>query len=597
MQLDHNPDASAGAAAARAGAVLASLGGNAHERPPARGPRPSKAPVLRPSYIEHKKKVPWSTFELKVDELNPLQRRALDKLPTVKGVPVIRAIDKRDDLGFAFRFPIAPTELAAQALPALLERWDEKYEVAKAKAGLVPKPEPKAQPLRPRSPRRAKADDEAEEGVDPGLGVKVDMSVVDAAIAAHDAEGYADAVRAGARQADQAGQGELADPVGSSLGDGVRAALREMADQVEAQTQTQQAGPPADSSDALEALPDEYVVSASSAAPRFAPTCAPSSQTVPGRPPAKARAGKRHAAQGADADDTARTGAAASSLRPGDREATPPGEAALAGAADQIMALPALRLATDSADEAARHWIDPATGTAWPALCRLHLDAADKGQVSTRIEPMPVQLLSETLAERAGAAQAAASAWLPDATARLNSALSEAMKAARIPVAERSAHLMRSVQQLPLWLDRLQALLLDMQRAHDLARRIDQQLLAMPEWALVVRNTLGKLSDWHRAYLDSTSFNEAVSLLGRFSAPLAALQLTRQIGLFADPAAVNLQRQLAHVVEHARRWSAPANARGDCARVLAAWVDAVHQHLPEHSPDPEKTAETRIFPA
>lgn len=190
-------------------------------------------PRLTPIYVLHKRKVPMLTFELALDGLTPLAARALQRLPRHEGVPVVRGIGKEDDTGFVFQFRVAPRELTAEAVPALLERWDEKFEVAKAKAGLTPAPAAEPEALRPRAPRRARPGAAGEEGGTAAALVSAvaDIGIVHSAITAHDAQLLSSLLSTSAAPPSIDG-GELTDAVPDETRDGGEQAGEHAADVV-----------------------------------------------------------------------------------------------------------------------------------------------------------------------------------------------------------------------------------------------------------------------------------------------------------------------------------------------------------------------------
>lgn len=672
-------------------------------------------PSFTPIYVEHKKKVPFTTFELNTAALNPLARRGLERLPRVNGVPVIRAMGKEEGLGFSFLFRIDPTEMTAAALPSLLERWYEKYETAKAKAGLTPKPEKPPEPLVPRSPRRKmeilpgqELDGEAH-GVEV---IKVDMSVVDSAIKSYEAKAVT-AVLASS----QAQHVELPDPLsegplvhGEAMNDAQKSANpsltknespevqhdrhhdndsrstseeshpllnsaknfseSEFKTAVSATNQTSQdkfrktGAAVARTKSKYEPLPYHYVVGSpdeddtdqddqvenvrvehaqssiainKSVAAQGqakgqdlgkAPTHAHAQDSSSDWPldedfpisfgdehahdfgyvpfdaldtvaPKIAHHPKAHEHEGSNANEhhlptttaAEQSGTAATS----DESSAEP-----APLAPLPMQLPAVRLQGYDQDITSQQWTDEKAATVWTAWTTLTFSvqtpdvSEDKAspKIAATAHNLPLESFEAQMHETLGDdlmpvvtmgsnIQVATQQWLPMAVSQLIESVEDTLKAARTPMARRQQFLEQAVNELPQRLDSLQAMLVDLQLAKDLARRVRKNLLGMPEWATVVLATIELNDHWHQSYLDAANFREAAAVLARWSRPLAELNLINQLGLFGEPQTLQLLRQLVHIVEHARKWSQPAGTRGDCARVLAVWVDVVHHFTPE----------------
>jgi hypothetical protein len=208
--------------------------------------RPCAHPAERriPIYVQHKAKVPPMTLELSAAGLNPLAERALSRLPRHGQVPILRPIVKADALGFTFAFRVEAGELTTAALPVLLERWDERYELAKAKAGLSPQPAPPAAELQPRVPRRERTHSQDAQADQEGHAGGIDLSIVKKAIKAYDAGKMASAVSAGGSNQEEEG-----DPL-APAGEGAEAhQLQLAADKTRADVEVPAAAAP--SADAL----------------------------------------------------------------------------------------------------------------------------------------------------------------------------------------------------------------------------------------------------------------------------------------------------------------------------------------------------------
>lgn len=658
-------------------------------------------PSFTPIYVEHKKKVPLTTFELNTACLNPLAHRGLERLPRINGVPVIRAVNKDDGLGFAFQFRIEPTEMTIGALPAMLERWYEKYEVAKAKAGLTPKPEKPPEPLAPRSPRRKMEIMPGQELDDQIKGVeviKVDMSVVDSAIKSFEAQ------EVGAMLASsQAIHSDLPDPLSGGVSVGemsgevaeIDKSIKVDAPDISTNTrknsslilgnaeslaedslgfvQIQQSVPTTTRAKSkYEPLPYHYVVGNPEDDDENNDAANLEAANVTSQ-----RAAEDHGAHGADVDkeiDQGRTTAVPTCsmnstpvVHPSarnddwpldddypisfgdDHEYVPfdaldtvaphldhhpkaskhagfdeirgdlittvekrieeheTGQEAIAAPQDvteQDLAelepiglhLPAVRLQAYEQDITSQQWADD-QAKVWTAWTNLSFSVASHGdnvspEIKVSVHDLPINAFAQSMEDELGDAlmpvvtlgsniQIANTLWLPTAIAQLTESIEDTMKAARTPMARRYEFLKQAVQELPHRLDSLQAMLVDLQLANDLARRVRKNILGMPEWATVVLTTLELNEQWHQSYLDAANFREATAVLARWSQPLAELKLINQLGLFGDPQTLRLLRQLVHIVEHAKKWSQPTGTRGDSSRVLAVWVDVVHHFTPE----------------
>lgn len=67
-------------------------------------------------------------LEFDASALDPVQRRALAFLPrSPAGVPELRGLSKQESPALAFKFKVAPEQLAAGHVPALLSLWESKY--------------------------------------------------------------------------------------------------------------------------------------------------------------------------------------------------------------------------------------------------------------------------------------------------------------------------------------------------------------------------------------------------------------------------------------------------------------------------------------
>lgn len=455
--------------------------------PRQKGERRAGPPRLMPIHVLHKRKAPMLTFELAADGLVPLAARALQRLPRLEGVPVLRGIAQEDGLGFAFQFRIVPRDLTAQAVPALLERWDEKFELAKAKAGLTVAPPPAAEPLKPRSPRRKRVDpDDAATGTATlGAAAAASMSVPDlagivqTAISAHDAQLISSLVAAPAAHAQSSHECELPE--------------------------------------ALPASPREH--STASAAARV---------TLASR------------------DD------ATSAMSPGEPQLLGTLHIAFAGADGTAVATPA-----------------------WIAWTHAVVTLSAQGLPVLRLDHHTVDSLRRDDPARADAenAQARAARWQGAAEAALVQSLDAILRV--LPVQERFAVMRRALEQVGPLQGRLDVLLLDMQLCRQLAAAIDKQQLGMAGWALQMRQHLVASARAYERFHAAAGPLPALDLVDRWSAGLAPLRLTEQAGLFAQAPATHLQRQLQHLIDHARAWledRAPELPHEECARVLAVWA-------------------------
>lgn len=665
-------------------------------------------PSFTPIYVEHKKKVPLTTFELNTAALNPLARRGLERLPRINGVPVIRAMGKEDGLGFSFVFRIDPTEMTVAALPSLLERWYEKYETAKAKAGLTPKPEKPPEPLVPRSPRRkmeilpGQELDAQAKGVEV---IKVDMSVVDSAIKSFEAKAVTAVLASSHAQhtelPDPLSEGAFVDvPVGAYAGasggelagadqpqsntkasgssNNTRADYAHQPDSAQSSDESKQnnlsshhfrphhtkAKPAAKSK--YEPLPYHYVVGSpdeddddesedshvesvsddGQGAKEFVHVAnalghVASDHAVP--QPEALVAGQStpvashdhahdsdwpmdedfpisyghghdyvpfealdavasqapHAVPHIGNDEAPVVVASAVDLPVPSNEVQPSAAASLVQFAPLAMQLPAVRLKGFDQDITSQQWTDDQANvwTAWTTLSfsvtkQDESDEKSSPQIIATAHHLPLEHFESAMQDTLGDdlmpvatmgsnIQVATQQWLPMALSQLAESVEDTMKAARTPMTRRHEFLEQAVTELPLRLDSLQAMLVDLQLANDLARRVRKNILGMPEWATVVLTTLELSDHWHQSYLDAANFREAAAVLARWSQPLAELKLVNQLGLFGDPQTLRLLRQLGHIVEHAKKWSLPTGTRADCARVLAVWVDVVHHFTPE----------------
>lgn len=516
----------------------------AANRPPEGRAQPSLAPI----YIAYKPKVPPLTFELRLDGLNPLQRRALDALPRLAGVPAIRPISKDDGLGFVFQFRVSPDELVKEQVPQLLERWGERFEVAKARAGLVPKPQPAPQPLRPRSPRRQAKVDSFEEADALIERVKTDMSVVDAAIAAHDASVFAKVLGSG--------------PAGDQTLDAVSGEVAGRDELVPTPFLPPSLGASEGCGDGgeLAATADEQGHGAEAGAEPVGVQPAGETARRPGR--------SRKATKGST------VGAPAPALPVLASAGQPGGAGGDLGTLECFLSdLPALRLASPGAPEPdLLCWADP-QGRRWASLCTLQLAVGEGAQVVCRVETVPPEYWPQLGAEVAPRVQAVL-AWHDAGQRQLADAVAGAFKAARIPVTRRREHLGGALLELPQRLDALDDVLVDMQLAVDLARRGAKDMHRLAAWMQPVFEVLGRRDNWYGDYQEALARGprDAMAVLKDWSMPLEMVRQTNQLDLFADQGLWRLERQLAHLIDHARRWLQPVSARGDCVRVMAVWI-------------------------
>lgn len=449
--------------------------------------------------VQHSKKAPMMVFELALDGLSPLAQRALKNLPRTGDVPTIRAIGKQDARGFTFLFKVAAHELAQHELPAVLERWDMKYEAARVKAFPPPPPTTAPEPLRPRSPRRVKA--QGEEGESARETFVQDLSVINAAIAGYDAQVIAAAMVAGA----QAQQGAT-DPLLEDEKDG------------------EQAGQASHAQGALD-------LGAGGEAgdhgwPDLAPLYICLSQQAPPAP-------------------------------------------------------------------GAVQWLD-GDGEIWQGWVQVTLEASAAGTLKIKPQLLLVEVMELTAQQfqQARTIQQSVSARVKvsaDALAQTIRAKTAALAAAR-----RRTLAAQALEQASGALELLEALLVHLQLAHNLEQRIQQHALGMPGWAIDVARLLATGAQTYSDYLACADPQAAIEITDRWCAPLAPLQLTEQMGLFADPAALRLQRQLQHLVDLAKQWLALGRkgTPGDLARVLAVWTDIVRAGGTAQ-PAPEKKKRTR----
>lgn len=467
------------------------------DTPPATASESGPLPVTRSAtrfaavLVQHSKKAPMMAFELALDGLSPLAQRALKNLPRTGDVPTIRAIGKQDARGFTFLFKVAAHELAQHELPAVLERWDMKYEAARVKAFPAPPPTTAPEPLRPRSPRRVKA--QGEEGGSARETFVQDLSVINAAIAGYDAQVMAAAMVAGA----QAQQGAT-DP------------LLDDDDEPAAQTSHEQ--------------------------------------------------GSLNLGAGGEAGDHGWPDLAPLYICLSQQGAPAPG---------------------------AVQWLD-GEGEIWQGWVQVTLEAGAAGTLKIKPQLLPVEVMELTAQrfQQARTIQQSVAARVKvsaDALAQTIRAKTAALAAAR-----RRTLAAQALEQTSGALELLEALLVHLQLAHNLEQRIHQNALGMPGWAIDVARLLATGAQTYSDYLASAEPQAAIEITDRWCAPLAPLQLTEQMGLFADPAALRLQRQLQHLVDLAKQWLALGRkgTPGDFARVLAVWTDIVRaggtaQHAPE----------------
>lgn len=458
----------------------------------AAAPKPKAAgrragpPRLAPIYLQHKRKVPLLTFELAIDGLTPLAMRAFQRLPRHEGVPVLRGLGKEDDTGFSFQFRVAPRELTADAVPALLERWDEKYEVAKARAGLNPAPPVEAEPLRPRAPRRARpnaAEAGGADGTASGVVVSAvaDLGIVQSAITAHDAQFFSSLLSTGPAPAEG-----LA---------------------VESQDQPQE----------VSAVP------ASALAPE------------PGT-----------------ADDAV------------DHQ-------------DEVGALESLDTVHIGFARQEEGGGVPGAGgpQGWRAWTHAVVCIGPDGLPALQLNLHPLEGLDadpQMLHEAAGS-QAGAEDWKLRAEEALAQSLDACLR--MLPTPERLEATRLAIGDVDRLHGLLEVLMLDMQLCRQLTAAIDKQQLGMAGWALGVRQHLQANERVHHRFHTASSPGAALDLVDRWAGALAPMRLTEQAGLFAEPSATHLQRQLNHLVEHARAWlqgRAKESTRDECARVFAVWA-------------------------
>lgn len=438
--------------------------------------------------VQHSKKAPMMAFELALDGLSPLAQRALKNLPRTGDVPTIRAIGKQDARGFTFLFKVAAHELAQHELPAMLERWDMKYEAARVKAFPPPPPTTAPEPLRPRSPRRVKA--QGEEGGSARETFVQDLSVINAAIAGYDAQVMAAAMVAGA-QAQQGATDPLLEDDGDGDGDG----------------DGEQVGQASHARAALD------LGAGGEAGDHWWPDLAPLHICL--------------SQQGAPA----------------------PG---------------------------AVQWLD-GDGEIWQGWVQVTLEASAAGTLKIKPQLLPVEVMELTAQQfqQARTIQQSVAARVKvsaDALAQTIRAKTAALAAAR-----RRTLAAQALEQASGALELLEALLVHLQLAHNLEQRIQQHALGMPGWAIEVARLLATGAQTYSDYLACADPQAAIEITDRWCAPLAPLQLTEQMGLFADPAALRLQRQLQHLVDLAKQWLALGRkgTPGDFARVLAVWTDIV----------------------
>jgi hypothetical protein len=598
-------------------------------------------PSFMPIYVEYKRKVPCRTFELNTQGLNVLARDALEKLPSLNGVKVIRAITKDDQLGFTFNFRIDTNELTLHGIAGLLERWIEKYETAKAKAGLTPKPLPPAEPLKPRSPRRhvevvTDADFDTPREIEH---TKVDMSVVDAAIKAHDAQMFSGILGA-APVLDQPQDESFHDPLVAShasdihtqdLSSGIPGRAAEdplpvggktpSSAEIEAvslfwtepepnQCAAQASVVSIQTESDVECIPFGYVMADGS---EFETVFSGQPGGLDSELDADAEGSNDHHFEigqweaGPGDDD------AAEQLMHSILGAQIPMVDHAQGSFEAITAesqdtgrpsqpngppsLPALRVANLQGQESMQQWVD-GDGQIWHAWVSLDLCVDDNDTkrgptIAVSAANLPLVDMGPMVAEDESVAgtlttiasqQEQAQQWMNAATVQMQEAIVQTLKSSRTPMARRTDILSQAIEHLPQRYDALQSVLIDMQMSKDLARQVRMQILGMPEWATTVLQTLELSDNWHKSYLKARTLTDACSHLSTWAQPLAALDVVEQMGLFGDPKALRLQKQLAKVVENARMWAAPHGTRADSARVLAVWVDVVHQYEPQTLP-------------
>ncbi|MBI2770341.1 MAG: hypothetical protein HYX47_12015 [Burkholderiales bacterium] len=444
-------------------------------------------PRLAPIYLQHKRKVPPLTFELAIDGLPPLALRALQRLPRHEGVPVLRGLGKEDDAGFSFQFRMAPRELTAEAVPALLERWDEKYEVAKARAGLNPAPPPEAEPLRPRAPRRARANAGDAAGTDGSAGASLasavaDLGIVQSAISAHDAQVFSSLLSTSAAPAESLGE--------------------------------------------LDSVPVLDGGAAAAVAPPAAPACGTG-----------------------ELFDHADTSAALESLATIHIE---------------------FSLRDGGSDGAGKGTQDD-----WRAWTHALVRIEGNGMPALQLRLYPMEGLdadSQLLADGLRS-QSCAEAWKVRAEAALAQSLDACLRMLTAPDRLEATRL--AINDLDRLVGVLDVLLLDMQLCAQLVAAIDKQQLGMAGWALGVRQHLQAHERVHHRFHVAPSPGAALDLVDRWAGALAPMRLTEQAGLFAEQSATHLQRQLNHLVEHARAWTQDrekGSTRDECARVFAVWA-------------------------
>lgn len=600
-------------------------------------------PSFMPIYVEYKRKVPCRTFELNTQGLNVLARDALEKLPILNGVKVIRAITKDDQLGFTFNFRIDTNELTPHGIAGLLERWVEKYETAKAKAGLTPKPLPPAEPLKPRSPRRhvevvTDADFDKPREIEH---TKVDMSVVDAAIKAHDAQMFSGILGA-APVLDQPQDESFHDPLVASQESDIhtldlssgnsgltaedpRPVVGESPSNAEIeaaslfwtapepiQCAAQASVVSIQTESDVECIPFGYVMADGS---EFETVF--SGQPVgldselhadaedsnvhdyhieighwedhPGDDDAAEQL--MHSIQGVQIPMVDHEQGSLEAVTAESQDAGEPSQP------NGPPSLPALRVANLQGQESMQQWVD-GDGQIWHAWASLDLCVDDTDvkrgpTIAVNAANLPLSEMGPSFAKTEAVAdlmatianlQEEAQQWVNAATVQMQEAVVQTLKSSRTPMGRRTDILSQAIEHLPQRYDALQSVLIDMQMSKDLARQVRMQILGMPEWATTVLQTLELSDNWHKSYLKARTLTDACSHLSTWAQPLAALDVVEQMGLFGDPKALRLQKQLAKVVENARMWAAPHGTRADSARVLAVWVDVVHQYEPQTLP-------------
>lgn len=432
--------------------------------------------------VQHSKEAPMMAFELALDGLSPLAQRALKNLPRTGDVPTIRAIGKQDARGFTFVFKVVAHELAQHELPAMLERWDMKYEAARLKAFPPPPPTTAPEPLRPRSPRRVKA--QGDEGDSARETFVQDLSVINAAIAGYDAQVMAAAMVAGAQA-----QQEASDPL-------------------------------------LEEDPD-------------------GEQVGQARHPQRAL----DLGAGGEAGDHEWLDLAPLYICLSQQGAPAPG---------------------------AVQWVD-GDGEIWQGWVQITLEASAAATLKINAQLLPVEVMELTAQQfqQARTIQQSVAARVKVSADALAQTIRA--KTAALPASRRRTLAAQALELASGALELLEALLVHLQLAHNLEQRIHQHALGMPGWAIDVARLLATGAQTYSDYLASADPQAAIEITDRWCAPLAPLQLTEQMGLFADPAALRLQRQLQHLVDLAKQWLALGRkgTPGDFARVLAVWTDIV----------------------